>query len=480
MEYVEGRPLTEVNLPKNSVKDIVLELCDGVSQLHCKGIIHRDIKPSNILLTDKGHIKLIDFDAARIKKTEQDKDTVFVGTDGFAPPEQYGFMQTDERSDIYALGVTIKLLLRENYQKSHLRKIAEKCMRFNPEDRYSDVIAVKSAVSRGGMEKWVALGRTLAVTTAVVLLAVNKTESVSEISHQTEVQTTTAPVVTSEQTTTTAVTVASESTTTTVQTTATKSVTSSTTAAEITTQATTTANELPCETESGQGLLWALLLLPENFPKLSETLSSYEASDDWIEFGWECMNYEQAENAVKLLENWLVDYETQDFSGRFEGENVSILTFNDIYEIAFDRYDNGKAELVVRYKTERRAYFIVDEKPEFTVPADSRRLIDWSEIDFLPKGFPKLTNGVTDAAENYDNLQFDRISWDRMTRAELANIIQKITPWQSDWKTISMNANNLGIINYRWHTEDTFISLMRRDDEWLEYGEQCRIDISKI
>ena len=113
MEYVSGEPLNAGNLPKDRLYEIFSEICEGISALHSVGIVHRDIKPSNIMLTDSGKIKIIDYDAARLKKPEADKDTTFIGTDGFAAPEQYGFMQTDERSDIYALGVTMKLLLGE-------------------------------------------------------------------------------------------------------------------------------------------------------------------------------------------------------------------------------------------------------------------------------------------------------------------------------------------------------------------------------
>lgn len=147
-EYAEGFPLSERKIPVKKVFEVALELCDALSVLHEQNIIHRDVKPSNIILCNDGHIKLIDFDAARIKKTTTDKDTRFVGTDGFAPPEQYGFMQTDERSDIYSFGVTIKLLLAENYARSPYKRVIERCIRFNPEQRYFSIKAVKSALKR--------------------------------------------------------------------------------------------------------------------------------------------------------------------------------------------------------------------------------------------------------------------------------------------------------------------------------------------
>ena len=146
MEYISGKPLSEISLPQEQLFDVICEICKGLAALHSAGVIHRDIKPSNIMLADDGHIRIIDFDAARVKKPEVDKDTSFIGTDGFAPPEQYGFTQTDERSDIYALGVTIKLLLRDKYENSKFRTVAEKCMRFDPDKRYKSVEQVANAL----------------------------------------------------------------------------------------------------------------------------------------------------------------------------------------------------------------------------------------------------------------------------------------------------------------------------------------------
>ena len=146
MEYISGKPLSEISLPQEQLFEVICEICKGIASLHSAGVIHRDIKPSNIILSDDGHIKIIDFDAARVKKPDADKDTSFIGTDGFAPPEQYGFTQTDERSDIYALGVTIKLLLRDKYESSKFRKVAEKCMRFDPDKRYKSVDQVEIAL----------------------------------------------------------------------------------------------------------------------------------------------------------------------------------------------------------------------------------------------------------------------------------------------------------------------------------------------
>lgn len=138
-EYIEGQSLGTVKLSKRQFSTVVRELCSVLTFLHGKGIIHRDIKPSNILLTGDGHIRLIDFDIARMHKDDLKQDTRLLGTRGFASPEQYGFSQTDERTDIYALGITLKLLLTEMNQKNRYKKILRKCTNLDPDKRYQTV-----------------------------------------------------------------------------------------------------------------------------------------------------------------------------------------------------------------------------------------------------------------------------------------------------------------------------------------------------
>ena len=68
-EYADGGDLSKVKLPPKQVFNVALELCDALRFLHENDVIHRDIKPSNIIFCNDDHIKLIDFDAARIKAT---------------------------------------------------------------------------------------------------------------------------------------------------------------------------------------------------------------------------------------------------------------------------------------------------------------------------------------------------------------------------------------------------------------------------
>lgn len=145
-EYIEGESPDSGELTEKQFAGIVRELCGVLEFLHGKGIIHRDIKPSNIILAKDGHIRLIDFDAARIPKDDIEQDTVLLGTRGYAPPEQYGFAQTDERADIYSLGITMKQLLDEKAEKPRYKKVIRKCTDLNPSRRYQSAKEVKNAL----------------------------------------------------------------------------------------------------------------------------------------------------------------------------------------------------------------------------------------------------------------------------------------------------------------------------------------------
>lgn len=129
-------------------------LCKVLRHLHKNGIVHRDIKPSNLLLGADGHIRLIDFDAARETKTDAEQDTRLLGTKGYAPPEQYGFAQTDERADIYALGVTFRELLASAASKDRWRHILNRCTALEPKRRYRHVWMIPAAVRLGRIRRY--------------------------------------------------------------------------------------------------------------------------------------------------------------------------------------------------------------------------------------------------------------------------------------------------------------------------------------
>lgn len=146
-EYVEGIALNEYAekhlLTQSEILTLARELAQSMTKLHESDpvIIHRDIKPENIIVRKDGTISLIDFGISRVYKQEQTRDTFLSGTENFAAPEQFGFRQTDIRSDIYSFGVVLSWLLTGKEApikepKTRFEQIAAKCCAFAPEKRY--------------------------------------------------------------------------------------------------------------------------------------------------------------------------------------------------------------------------------------------------------------------------------------------------------------------------------------------------------
>lgn len=154
-EFVNGVTVADILLnglyDERGVKHIVKSLCDALTVIHSYGIVHRDIKPENVMITDNGTIKLIDFDAARLFKNGQSKDTKIMGTAGYAAPEQFGLAQSDERTDIFALGVLMNVMLTGEHPskklyKGKMTKIIEKCIQLDPQKRYTTAAELKKSL----------------------------------------------------------------------------------------------------------------------------------------------------------------------------------------------------------------------------------------------------------------------------------------------------------------------------------------------
>lgn len=158
MEYIEGKTLqsmVEVRpLSSSEAKNFALQLLDAVEVLHRANIVHRDIKPENIIITDDGILKLIDFDIARQIVTSKNCDTQVLGTAGYAAPEQFGFTQTDQRSDIYAIGIVYNFMLTGKFPSEELAqgqtgKIIAKCTHIDREKRYKNINRLRKDVRSG-------------------------------------------------------------------------------------------------------------------------------------------------------------------------------------------------------------------------------------------------------------------------------------------------------------------------------------------
>lgn len=156
-EYINGRTLREYReengtLAPKEVFTIITELCEALALVHGHGLIHRDINPGNIMLSQDGIIKLIDFGIAREVKKEKKQDTTILGTVGYAAPEQFGFSQTDARTDIYALGVLMNVLLtgqfpgQQMYRGEPFEQIIRKCINIDPDKRFQTIMQLRGAL----------------------------------------------------------------------------------------------------------------------------------------------------------------------------------------------------------------------------------------------------------------------------------------------------------------------------------------------
>lgn len=164
-EYALGETLSDVvyrlDPSLDLAEDVFPRLCDAVTELHVgfdPPLIHRDLKPSNIVLS-YGALKLIDFGIARSYSEGADADTHQFGTRAYAPPEQFGYGQTDERSDVYALGLILYYCLTEQTPDARtreaswrdaripepLRAVIEKGASFDPAQRYGSAAELKDA-----------------------------------------------------------------------------------------------------------------------------------------------------------------------------------------------------------------------------------------------------------------------------------------------------------------------------------------------
>ncbi len=154
-EYIDGLTLFELmqdNLyTEKAVKSLIIEFCDVLSFLHKNKIVHRNIKPENIMIEQEQTVHLIDFDSARIYKPYYPRDTEYLGTVGYAAPEQYDDSATDMRADIFALGALMNVMLTGKSPSTQLyhgklQKVIEKCIQVSPDKRFQTVEALKRSL----------------------------------------------------------------------------------------------------------------------------------------------------------------------------------------------------------------------------------------------------------------------------------------------------------------------------------------------
>ena len=155
-EYISGTPLSELletsgELAPGEATRIAADVCGGLCTLHKSGIIHRDINPNNVILSPDGTATIIDYGIARSYDESKCTDTTILGTPGYAAPEQFGFSQSDARTDVYAIGVLLNVMLTgelPNVRKASgsLGKIVAKCIEIDSKKRYESVEALHFAL----------------------------------------------------------------------------------------------------------------------------------------------------------------------------------------------------------------------------------------------------------------------------------------------------------------------------------------------
>ena len=153
-EYISGMTVAQImeitRYQKQGAQRVMMALCHAMNVLHSRGLVHRDIKPENVMISDSGRVVLIDFNASRQVK-DCNRDTVIMGTVGYASPEQLGLSQTDARTDIYAAGVLYNVMLTGQHPSVTIAsgkagRIIRKCTAVNPNERYQTAAELRSAL----------------------------------------------------------------------------------------------------------------------------------------------------------------------------------------------------------------------------------------------------------------------------------------------------------------------------------------------
>lgn len=174
-EYIKGETIQELVqkecFSEEKTFEAVETICGSLEKLHLLDppVIMRDIKPENLIFSD-GEYVIIDFDAAREWNEKAAVDTEYIGTRATAAPEQFGYRQTDTRTDVYAVGMLMTYMLTGDYDVSAVgggrsEKIIRKCTQFSPDKRYKSIQAICAAMKS---KKGVAAGASAA---ALILAA---------------------------------------------------------------------------------------------------------------------------------------------------------------------------------------------------------------------------------------------------------------------------------------------------------------------
>lgn len=156
-DYISGHSISEIIETRlfddQEAKGVIVQLCEILKPFHAHNpaIIHRDIKASNVIMGNDGKVYLIDFDASKRVIKDKNRDTELIGTEEYAAPEQYGFGQSDQRTDIYAMGVLLNKMITGKFPseaefKGSFSEIIKKSTEIDPDNRYQNVEELSEAL----------------------------------------------------------------------------------------------------------------------------------------------------------------------------------------------------------------------------------------------------------------------------------------------------------------------------------------------
>ena len=154
-EFIDGITVAQVmesgKYKYLGARRVLKGVLNALTVLHERNLVHRDVKPENVVIDKNGRVVLIDFNASR-RISAASKDTVVMGTVGYASPEQLGVAQSDARTDIYAAGVLLNVMLTGKHPSEQLARgragsIVRKCTQVSPDDRYPTAAKLAEALN---------------------------------------------------------------------------------------------------------------------------------------------------------------------------------------------------------------------------------------------------------------------------------------------------------------------------------------------
>lgn len=152
-EWIDGMTVAQVmesgRYHCRGAKKVLRAVCDALTVLHGLGIVHRDVKPENVMIDTEGRVVLIDFNISC--DIADEANSAVMGTVGYTPPEQLGLSRNDARTDIYAAGVLLNVMLTGQHPcraaaNERMGRVVRRCTMTDPNDRYQTAAKLRRAL----------------------------------------------------------------------------------------------------------------------------------------------------------------------------------------------------------------------------------------------------------------------------------------------------------------------------------------------